>query len=165
MVQQSGLQGYIHGGYDQNLSRRWIGQRMKQNKKLISVIVTAYNIEQYLPRCMDSLLAQTYEPMEIILVDDGSDDGTPELCDKYGEKMQMSVSYTRKTAALPMPEMQVWILHRGTLSAMWTGTTGQSRICMKPCSRPVKKTGHRLPYVLTGRWGRERRKSILPEID
>ncbi len=59
---------------------------MKQNKKLISVIVTAYNIEQYLPRCMDSLLAQTYEPMEIILVDDGSDDGTPELCDKYGEK-------------------------------------------------------------------------------
>lgn len=50
------------------------------------MIVTAYNIEQYLPRCMDSLLAQTYEPMEIILVDDGSDDGTPELCDKYGEK-------------------------------------------------------------------------------
>lgn len=60
---------------------------MKQNKKLISVIVTAYNIEQYLPRCMDSLLAQTYEPMEIILVDDGSDDGTPELCDKYEKKM------------------------------------------------------------------------------
>lgn len=59
---------------------------MKQDKKLISVVVTAYNIEAYLSRCMDSLLAQTYEPMEIILVDDGSGDGTPGLCDRYAKE-------------------------------------------------------------------------------
>lgn len=59
---------------------------MMQSEKLISVIVTAYNIEQYLPRCMDSLLAQTYENLEIIVVDDGSTDGTPEICDSYAEK-------------------------------------------------------------------------------
>ena len=53
---------------------------MMQDDKLISVIVTAYNIEKYLPRCVDSLLAQTYEPMEIILVDDGSTDGTAGIC-------------------------------------------------------------------------------------
>ena len=50
---------------------------------LISVIVTAYNIEQYLPRCMESLLAQTYGNLEIILVDDGSTDATPQICDAY----------------------------------------------------------------------------------
>ena len=52
-------------------------------EKLISVIVTAYNIEQYLPRCMDSILAQTWKQLEIILVDDGSTDATPQICDEY----------------------------------------------------------------------------------
>ncbi len=61
-------------------------KRMEQDVKLISVIVTAYNIEKYLPRCVDSLLAQTYEPMEIILVDDGSTDGTVAICDEYAQK-------------------------------------------------------------------------------
>lgn len=54
-----------------------------QGEKLISVIVAAYNIEDYLPRCLDSLLAQTYSPLEIILVDDGSTDGTATICDRY----------------------------------------------------------------------------------
>lgn len=57
-----------------------------KHDKLISVIVTAYNIEAYLCRCMDSLLAQTYKCMEIILVDDGSEDATPGLCDDYAGK-------------------------------------------------------------------------------
>lgn len=61
-------------------------RRMRQEGRLISVIVTAYNIEKYLPGCMESLLAQTYRPLEIILVDDGSDDGTPSLCDKYARE-------------------------------------------------------------------------------
>ncbi len=54
--------------------------------RLLSVIVTAYNIEDYLPRCVESLLAQTYSPIEIILVDDGSEDGTPQICDDYAER-------------------------------------------------------------------------------
>ena len=39
---------------------------------LISVIVPVYNVEEYLPRCVDSLLSQSYEKLEIILVDDGN---------------------------------------------------------------------------------------------
>ena len=57
-------------------------------EKLISVIVTAYNIQDYLPRCLESLLGQTYERLEIIVVDDGSTDGTAEICDRYARKCE-----------------------------------------------------------------------------
>jgi len=53
---------------------------------LISVIVPVYNVEQYLERCVNSILQQTYEKLEIILVDDGSTDGSPAMCDAFAKK-------------------------------------------------------------------------------
>ena len=53
---------------------------------LISVIVPVYNVEPYLRQCVDSILSQTYKNLEIILVDDGSPDGCPEICDEYSQK-------------------------------------------------------------------------------
>ncbi len=53
-----------------------------QNQPLISVIVPVYNILDYLPRCVDSIAGQTYRNLEILLVDDGSTDGTGALCDE-----------------------------------------------------------------------------------
>lgn len=50
---------------------------------MISVIVPVYKVEEYLPRCIKSLLEQTYKNFEIILVDDESPDKCPEMCDKY----------------------------------------------------------------------------------
>lgn len=50
---------------------------------LISVIVPIYNVESYLCRCVDSILAQKYRNLEIILVDDGSPDNCPKICDEY----------------------------------------------------------------------------------
>lgn len=58
-----------------------------QNIKLISVIVAAYNIEAYLPRCLDSLLMQSYQELEIIVVDDGSKDHTGTICDQYAQRI------------------------------------------------------------------------------
>lgn len=52
---------------------------------LISVIVPVYNIMEYLPRCVESIKAQTYSNLEIVLVDDGSTDGTGALCDELAK--------------------------------------------------------------------------------
>lgn len=57
---------------------------MKQNK--ISVIVPVFRVEKYLSKCVDSILGQTYKNLEVILVDDGSDDSCPQICDEYGQK-------------------------------------------------------------------------------
>ena len=54
--------------------------------KKISVIIPVYNVEKYLRRCVDSVIAQTYDNLEIILVDDGSPDGCPQICDEYANK-------------------------------------------------------------------------------
>ncbi len=52
----------------------------------ISVIVPIYNVEPYLEKCIDSILNQTYQNLEIILVDDGSPDKCPAICDEYAKK-------------------------------------------------------------------------------
>lgn len=52
---------------------------------MVSVIVPIYNVEKYLKRCIDSILNQTYKNLEIILVDDGSPDNCPEICDEYAK--------------------------------------------------------------------------------
>lgn len=56
------------------------------NKPLISVIVPVYNVEKFLSRCLNSILAQTYNNLEVILVDDGSTDNSGKICDDYALK-------------------------------------------------------------------------------
>jgi glycosyltransferase involved in cell wall biosynthesis len=50
---------------------------------MISIIVPVYNVREYLPRCVESLLGQSVEDFEVILVDDGSTDGSGAICDRY----------------------------------------------------------------------------------
>ena len=60
--------------------------QMPTRKPQISVIVPVYKAENYLNRCMDSLLAQTFKDFEILLIDDGSPDKSGEMCDEYARR-------------------------------------------------------------------------------
>ncbi|MDU1262177.1 MAG: glycosyltransferase, partial [Veillonella sp.] len=53
---------------------------------LLSIIVPIYNVEQYLERCIESIINQTYKNLEIILVDDGSKDNSGTIADTYASK-------------------------------------------------------------------------------
>ncbi len=60
----------------------------KKETVTISVIVPVYNVEAYLERCVDSILAQTVKELEIILVDDGSTDNSGQICDAYASRQE-----------------------------------------------------------------------------
>ena len=59
---------------------------MELSEPLISVIVPVYNVAEYLRKCLDSIVKQTYHNLEIILIDDGSKDDSGKICDEYANK-------------------------------------------------------------------------------
>lgn len=70
---------------------------MSQEQPMISVIVPVYNTQDYLVRCLDSLLAQTYPNLEILLIDDASTDGSGRLCEEYaaGDDRLQIIHFTK----------------------------------------------------------------------
>lgn len=73
---------------------------MIKENELISIIVPIYNVEKYLPKCIESIMTQTYENIEIILVDDGSTDNSGLICDEYKEKDSRIVVIHKKNGGL-----------------------------------------------------------------
>ena len=72
----------------------------KLEQPLISIIVPVYKVEKYLKRCVDSILTQTYQNMEVILVDDGSPDNCGAICDRYKETDNRVVVIHKKNGGL-----------------------------------------------------------------
>ena len=73
----------------------------------LSVVVIIYKVEKYLKQCLDSILSQTYKDFELILVDDGSPDGCPAICDEYADK-----------------DARISVIHQknqGSVMARWNG--------------------------------------------
>lgn len=77
-----------------------------------SILVPAYNVEKYLGRALDSIIYQTYKDLEIILIDDGSTDSTPQICDEYGEKYNFIHVYHQKNVGLS--KTRVRLLEKAT---------------------------------------------------
>lgn len=67
---------------------------------LLSIIVPIYNAEEYLHRCIDSILNQTYKNLEIILIDDGSSDKSPSICDEYKSKDDRTIVIHQKNTGV-----------------------------------------------------------------
>ena len=59
---------------------------MKEENDLISIVIPVYNVEKYLEKCIKSIINQTYKNLEIIIVDDGSPDNCPKMCDEFARK-------------------------------------------------------------------------------
>lgn len=68
-------------------------------RPLISIIVPIYNVQSYLEKCIDSIIAQTYTNLEILLIDDGSTDASPIICDSYQTDKRVKV-YHRQNEGL-----------------------------------------------------------------
>ena len=62
---------------------------------MISVIVPVYNVERYLKKCLDSIIAQTYKDLEILLIDDGSTDRSGRICNEYISDSRVRVFHTK----------------------------------------------------------------------
>ncbi len=69
---------------------------------LVSVVIPVYNVEKYLNRCVESVVSQTYNNMEIILVDDGSTDSCPVICDAWADKDRRIKVVHKQNAGLGM---------------------------------------------------------------
>lgn len=73
---------------------------MNENNPLISIIVPVYNVEPYLERCVCSIVSQTYNNLEIILVDDGSPDKCSEICEKFAQSDSRIRVYHKENGGL-----------------------------------------------------------------
>ena len=91
---------------------------MSTDKKnnLISVIIPAYNVEDYLERCLRSILRQSYQELEIIVIDDGSEDGT--------------LSVAEKMSAL---DARIQVIHQDNGGVTRARMRGAADKCMKLC--------------------------------
>ena len=93
---------------------------MQINNGKVSVIIPVWNAHDYIRRCVDSIVNQTYENLEILLVDDGSTDDSLQICREYERKDDRGV-----------PEIWHWIIAQASILALWIMMTGYFPQCMK----------------------------------
>ena len=76
----------MHSGFGESYGKDAMHMGGRYNMPNVSIIIPVYNVESYLDRCVQSVLNQSYKNLEIILVDDGSPDNCPAMCDEWAKK-------------------------------------------------------------------------------
>lgn len=74
---------------------------------MISIVIPVYNAEGYLDCCLKSIVSQTYNNWEVILIDDGSKDSSGKICDRYEKDFQNIKCLHKKNGGSVLPEMPV----------------------------------------------------------
>jgi glycosyltransferase involved in cell wall biosynthesis len=91
-------------------------------EKLISVIIPVYNREHLIGECLRSVLGQTHKNLQVILIDDGSTDGTVEICKEFEASDSRVKLLQPGPGAYPVPETQVSTKPGVTMYSLWTVT-------------------------------------------
>lgn len=102
----------------------------------LSIIIPVYNTKSYLPTCLDSILSQEWSDYEIILVDDGSSDGSSALCDEYASHHDCIHCYHQTNKGLAATRQQGYLLSRGQYvtfvdSDDWIATNMYTCMCQQ----------------------------------
>lgn len=73
---------------------------MKKNKVFLSIIIPVFNVEKYLPECLESIITQTFKDLEIIIIDDGSTDNSLKICKRYLKKCDKIILISKKNGGV-----------------------------------------------------------------
>ncbi|MEE0588087.1 MAG: glycosyltransferase [Faecalibacterium sp.] len=112
----------------------------------VSIIVPIYNKEKYLEKCLDSILGQTYRDLEIILVDDGSQDGSLEICRKYAEKNERIHVYAKKNGGVASARNLGLEKSQGSFLAFVDPDDYLHPECISLLKKAVDETGAEIAY-------------------
>ena len=99
--------------------------------KLLSIIVPVYNVKSYLKKCVESIINQTYTNLQIILVDDGSTDGSQDICDEFAQRDSRIVVIHKENGGQSTARNVGMDRAKGVYIALLIRMTGLNLICMR----------------------------------
>ena len=105
---------------------------------LVSIIIPVYNVEQYLRECLDSVISQTYRNLEIIIVNDGSPDGSGSICEEYAAKDSRIIYFVKENGGLS--DARNFGMHHVSgdcipMRRSWSGSPGKRSIPPPVCAK------------------------------
>lgn len=135
---------------------------MQNSSPLFSVIVPIYGVEKYLPQCINSILNQSFEDFELILVDDGSKDSCPEICDDFAKKDTRIQVIHKKNGGLVSARQAGVEVAKGKYVACVDGDDWISADYLSLFADAIKTTGADILCSGSIWWASEDDKKIIP---
>ena len=120
------------------------------HKELVSIIVSVYNVEKYLSRCLESISHQTYDNLEVLLIDDGSKDGSSNICDAFASKDSRARVIHQGNHGLWAVRNRGQAEAQGEYLAFVDGDDYFHKDFIRVLYEAINKDGHRHPLSICG---------------